>query len=117
MVFLGPLVDRAVVLDWAELAILFFYKKEVCSIRTPRFPDSSPVQVFRHKFVDFLYFELGEGEQPSRKGARCAREEFNGVVLDRMGGKPLGLLFAKDFCMALVMSRDFLAVGGFFWGV
>ncbi len=35
MVFLGPSVDWAVVLDWAKLAIFLFDEKEVRGIRTP----------------------------------------------------------------------------------
>ncbi len=39
------------------------------------------------------------------------------MVPDRVGWEPLGLLFAKDFCVASIASGDFRVVGGFFWGV
>ena len=35
MVFLGPMVDRAIVLNWMELAVFLFDKEEVCSIGAP----------------------------------------------------------------------------------
>ncbi len=34
-VLLGPTVDRVVVLNWAELAILFLDEEEICSIGAP----------------------------------------------------------------------------------
>ncbi len=34
-VLLGPFVDWAVVLNWAELTILFLYEEEICGVRAP----------------------------------------------------------------------------------
>ncbi len=41
VVLLGPAVDRAVVLNWAELAILFLDEEEICGIGAPQFSDGS----------------------------------------------------------------------------
>ena len=59
-VFLGPTVDRAVVLNWMELAIFLFDKEEVHGVGAPGFLDSAPLQVFSYELVDLLYFKLGE---------------------------------------------------------
>jgi len=40
-VLLGPTVDWAVVLDWAELAILFLDEEEIHGVGTPQLSDSS----------------------------------------------------------------------------
>ena len=34
-VFLGPMVDRAIVLNWMELAVFLFDKEEVCGVGAP----------------------------------------------------------------------------------
>src|SRR5713226_2270273 len=40
-VLLGPTVNRAIVLDWAELAVFLFDEEEVGGVRAPRLSDSS----------------------------------------------------------------------------
>ena len=40
-VLLGPMVDWVVVLNWAELAILFLDEEEICGIGAPQFSDGS----------------------------------------------------------------------------
>ena len=42
MVLLGPSVDWAIILDWAELPVFLFDEEEVGGVWAPRFPDSSP---------------------------------------------------------------------------
>ncbi len=59
-VFLGPTVDRVIVLNWTELAVFLFDKEEVCGIGAPQLSDGASLQVFGYKLVDLLYFELGE---------------------------------------------------------
>ncbi len=43
VVFLGPMVDGAIVLNWMELAIFLFDKEEVCGIGAPGLSDSAPL--------------------------------------------------------------------------
>ncbi len=73
--------------------------------------------MFVDELVDLLYFHLGEGEKPSGEGTRHAREEFDGMIPDQVSGEPLGLLFAKDFGVPSIASRDLLVIGSFVWGV
>src|SRR5713226_6776705 len=65
VVFLGPTVDGAVVLNRMEFAIFLLDEEEVCGVGTPGFLDSAPLQVFSHKLMDLLYLKLSEGEQSS----------------------------------------------------
>ena len=62
MIFLGPLVDRSVVLDRTELPIFLFDEEEICGIGAPQLSDGSSFQVFIDELMDLLYFHLGEGE-------------------------------------------------------
>ncbi|SRR5258708_7822493 len=62
MVFPGPSVDGAVVLNWMEFTVFLFDKEEVCGIRTPGFVDGAPLQMFGYKLMDLLYLKLSEGE-------------------------------------------------------
>src|SRR5713226_1691668 len=41
-VLLGPSVNRAIILDWAELPVFLFDEEEVGGVGAPGFPDSSP---------------------------------------------------------------------------
>jgi len=41
-VLLGPTVNQAIVLDWAELPVFLFDEEEVGSVGAPRFSDSPP---------------------------------------------------------------------------
>ena len=45
---------------------------------------------------------------------RCVGKEFDGVVPDRMGRKPLGLFLAKDFGVAPITSGYLWVVSVFF---
>ena len=58
-VFLGPMVDRVIVLNWTELAVFLFDKEEVCGIGAPQLSDGASLQVFGHKLLCFRDFALG----------------------------------------------------------
>src|SRR5216684_6474648 len=57
MVFLGPAVDGAVVLNQTEFTIFLFDEEEVHGIGTPGFVDGAPLQVFGYELVDLLYLK------------------------------------------------------------
>ncbi len=35
VVFLGPMVDRTIVLNWTEFSVFLFDEEEVCGVRAP----------------------------------------------------------------------------------
>src|SRR5258708_40194105 len=54
--FLRPTVDRAIVLDWAELPVFLFDEEEIRGVGTPRFSDGASCQVFGDELLNLLYF-------------------------------------------------------------
>jgi hypothetical protein len=64
----SPFIEGPIVLDGAQLAILFLYKEEVGCIRASRLLNGSTLQVFFYEFVTFLNLLLGERKESSRKG-------------------------------------------------
>jgi hypothetical protein len=80
----GPSVEGSIILYGAEFAILLFDKEEVSCIGAFGLADSAASQMLLNKLMTLHDFLLGEWKELSREHGRGSREEFNGMVPDRV---------------------------------
>jgi hypothetical protein len=111
VIFDHPLIDSLIVLDRVEFSILLLDEEEGGSIGAFGRTNIAFLHVILHELFQLLLLELSEGIDLSRYGTWGIRLEFDGVVPDPWFWEALCGLFAKDFVMALVVSR-YKVLGG-----